>query len=698
MRKQNRNRAFTLETPETPMIRKIVATLLLRFNALPRFVNEHGFYRDSLAQLLGVAHLEEDVLEDRREVIEAVRAVCVQTLKEPADYPETLEANLARLRRIVDLKDLEADLLRFTILLHYSPELDDLFDLFEPLHTARAQMLLAGVLDADYRSIGRILSPRGTLARSGLLGVDRNFGGNSMRSKLDLLSSGFADMMMSYEGEDLYEIFKEAVRRVSAPSLNLEDFSHMAKERSLMLRYMQKAAATRKAGAHILIYGPPGTGKTEWVKTMAAAMDLRLFEISYADEDDEPLNGRNRINAFKSAQYLFGGKRVMLMFDEIEDIFEEANPVSSLFGQKPTPSRKGWFNRILENAPVPTVWISNSIAMMDEAMLRRFDLVVHMPVPPQSKRLQIAKEAFGKRVKEPALRAMAEHPAAAPAVLSRAAEVLALIDPDKKEADTYALTIVSATLEAQGYRPLKKATRIVTGAYDPKLVNCDADLATIADGIARNPSARLCLYGPPGAGKSAFGKWLAGKLDRPCLIKKGSDLLSMWVGGTEANIAAAFDEAERENAVLVFDEIDGFLQDRREAQRSWEVTQVNELLTQMEAFEGVFVATTNLMENLDPASLRRFDLKLRFGYLRPTQAAAMFASTCGQLSLNGEKEGLRIVKSLRTLTPGDFAAVVRQSRFRPLANALELAERLAEECAVKEESPSRTVGFSPKRR
>ncbi|WP_456389992.1 AAA family ATPase [Hydrogenimonas sp.] len=505
-------------------------------------------------------------------------------------------------------------------------------------------------------------------------------------------------MMMSYEGEDLYEIFKEAVRRVSAPSLNLEDFSHMAKERSLMLRYMQKAAATRKAGAHILIYGPPGTGKTEWVKTMAAAMDLRLFEISYADEDDEPLNGRNRINAFKSAQYLFGGKRVMLMFDEIEDIFEEANPVSSLFGQKPTPSRKGWFNRILENAPVPTVWISNSIAMMDEAMLRRFDLVVHMPVPPQSKRLQIAKEAFGKRVKEPALRAMAEHPAAAPAVLSRAAEVLALIDPDKKEADTYALTIVSATLEAQGYRPLKKATRIVTGAYDPKLVNCDADLATIADGIARNPSARLCLYGPPGAGKSAFGKWLAGKLDRPCLIKKGSDLLSMWVGGTEANIAAAFDEAERENAVLVFDEIDGFLQDRREAQRSWEVTQVNELLTQMEAFEGVFVATTNLMENLDPASLRRFDLKLRFGYLRPTQAAAMFASTCGQLSLNGEKEGLRIVKSLRTLTPGDFAAVVRQSRFRPLANALELAERLAEECAVKEESPSRTVGFSPKRR
>jgi len=88
--------------------------------------------------------------------------------------------------------------------------------------------------------------------------------------------------------------------------------------------------------------------------------------------------------------------------------------------------------------------------------------------------------------------------------------------------------------------------------------------------------------------KSAFGKWIANLLDAPLIIKKGSDLLSMWVGGTEKNIANAFEEAERENAVLVFDEVDSFLQDRREANRSWEITQINELLTQMEGFEGGF--------------------------------------------------------------------------------------------------------------
>ncbi|SFV60837.1 ATPase, AAA family [hydrothermal vent metagenome] len=91
----------------------------------------------------------------------------------------------------------------------------------------------------------------------------------------------------------------------------------------------------------------------------------------------------------------------------------------------------------------------------------------------------------------------------------------------------------------------------------------------------------------------------------------------MWVGGTEKNIANAFREAKEEKAVLVFDEVDSFLADRTGAKQSWEVTQVNEMLVQMENFDGIFIATTNLMDNLDRASLRRFDLKLEFSYLKP---------------------------------------------------------------------------------
>ena len=70
------------------------------------------------------------------------------------------------------------------------------------------------------------------------------------------------------------------------------------------------------------------------------------------------------------------------------------------------------------------------------------------------------------------------------------------------------------------------------------------------------------------------------------------------------------------SAVLILDEAASFLADRRDARANWEITQVNELLTQMEAHNGVFICTTNLMERLDPASLRRFVFRgtLRTGF------------------------------------------------------------------------------------
>ena len=139
--------------------------------------------------------------------------------------------------------------------------------------------------------------------------------------------------------------------------------------------------------------------------------------------------------------------------------------------------------------------------------------------------------------------------------------------------------------------------------------------------------------------------------------------------------------------------MDSFLQDRRGAQHSWKVTQVNEMLTQMEGFAGVFIASTNLMGGLDPAALRRFDLKVRLDYLRQDQAWALLLRHCAQLGLPapGATEQARLAH-LRQLTPGDFAAVLRQQRFRPLTRAQALVDALEAECALKP-GDHRAIGF-----
>ncbi len=76
--------------------------------------------------------------------------------------------------------------------------------------------------------------------------------------------------------------------------------------------------------------------------------------------------------------------------------------------------------------------------------------------------------------------------------------------------------------------------------------------------------------------------------------------------------------------MLLLDEADSFLRSRKDAQQSWEITQVNELLTQMESFSGIFICSTNLVTTMDEASLRRFDYKIRFNYLKPEQSWALF--------------------------------------------------------------------------
>ena len=146
---------------------------------------------------------------------------------------------------------------------------------------------------------------------------------------------------------------------------------------------------------------------------------------------------------------------------------------------------------------------------------------------------------------------------------------------------------------------------------------------------------------------------------------------------------------------MLLDEADSFLNNRLEAQRKWEVTQVNELLTQMEAFEGVFICTTNLMEKLDPACLRRFSFKVKFDYMRPEQRWSMFQKELQRLGgyIDTGKAYQTEIMKLEGLTPGDFAVASKQFDLWNIpATADKLFEQLEKE-AVSKGMKCRRIGF-----
>jgi transitional endoplasmic reticulum ATPase len=232
--------------------------------------------------------------------------------------------------------------------------------------------------------------------------------------------------------------------------------------------------------------------------------------------------------------------------------------------------------------------------------------------------------------------------------------------------------------------------------YSLDFVNASENLADLCAGLRSRGRGSLLLYGPPGTGKTAFVHHLAGTLNRPLETKRASEILGSYLGQTEANLARAFRAASAGNAILFLDEADSFLARRENAQRNWEVQQVNELLTQMECFGGILLCATNFVDNLDRAALRRFGATIRFDCLKPAQAGALLRQTLEMLggTASDELTARRAVVGLDKLTAGDFNAARNRWEMLGRAPALEeFVQTLRELCDLKAERRARPIGF-----
>jgi SpoVK/Ycf46/Vps4 family AAA+-type ATPase len=676
----------------------LVRLWLLRFLVLldghHRFITSAGLTCNAIERALGMTVVPSQEsgatfdVEAARAELRALHAAA-ETQAANDGPPHVLKGNIARVQTLVGLTPAEAAVLTFCSLLHTERTLEEVSDWLGRVNAARIGYMLSVLMGVPESQIRDALSPRGTLLKSGLLAVD-TAETYSLTSTLKLISDSFADLVVT-RPVDPVDLLHNMVSAAPPASLGWDDYRHLDQQIDLLHRYLARALDTRRQGVNVFVHGEPGTGKSEMARMLAAKLGVELFEVANEDAQGFAVDGETRLRAYRAAQTFFARRPVLLVFDEVEDVFNDVEP--STGGKSIAQRRKGWINRILEENPVPTLWLSNSVDCLDPAFVRRFDMVLNVTVPPRNARATIIRNVCGQRLAEPVVARLAEASALTPAVVARAASVVHAVCSGW-DATRYGETverIVSDTLRAQGHPPLTPAA--ANHAFDPAMVNVECDLDTLARGLADTKSGRLCLYGPPGTGKSAAGKWLAQQLDMPLVTRRASDLLGSFVGETERNIANAFLEAARERAILQFDEIDSFLQERHGGRQSWEIAAVNEMLTQLESYEGVLVASTNLMDGLDPAALRRFDAKLKFDYLTPAQACALFAAQCATLGLDAaDAATLARIAALQVVTPGDFVAVARRHRLARLRDAREFAALIEAECALKG-NVRRAVGF-----
>ena len=633
---------------------------------------------DDVLDFLGIESKEpkeEEIqnLKNRLEILEKSQISC--ELKD-------LEHNLNLLQKNLGLNSTERDILRFVAIMYNYEVISNACSLLGDLNNIQATKAISKILNLRFGDVQKAFRKDGIFAKTSIVKLENNV--HNLKFKIDVINNNFmCDLFVKCESMD--EIFESAIKPCSKTNLTTKNYPHIKEDVKILLSFLKNAVSKKQKGVNVLLYGSAGTGKTELSKVIASELNLKLYEVAYDDEYGYATEDR-RLRSYCLAQNVLSAESNLLMYDEAEDIFNTNNDEKRQYG-------KAFINRSLETNELPTIWITNNIYCMDEAVVRRFNLAIEIGIPTEDVRAKIIKKYSENLIDSKLVKKLAKNDFIAPALISNASVVVSNLNTkDKNKAFE---RVINNTLKAQGYEEIRdyNPRDDLPSSYDPNFVNSDCDLNELIQGIKESKSARICLYGVPGTGKSAYAKFIAKSLKKPIIIKKGSNLLSMFVGGTEKNIALAFKEAKEKHAVLVFDEVDSFLQDRGMATRSWEVTQVNEMLVQMESFDGIFIATTNLIDNLDKACLRRFDLKLEFGYLLPEQSQNLFKKDCTLLKVKFDENAAKKVSNLGLLTPGDFASVRRQAKFRPIKNGDDFCHRLELEVALKNEEKSAKIGF-----
>ena len=542
---------------------------------------------------------------------------------------------------------------------------------------------LARMLDVSTGTLRRRLAMDSPLVRSGLVSVEDD-GDFKLLERLQRLAHAPAR-----SGVDVQQLLFD---RAPTAELEWSDFDHVAAGRDHVARLIKGALERGERGVNVLLYGPPGTGKTQFCRTLANRLGITMYSIGEADERGrEPTRGE-RLQELRLAQRVLGrSRRSILLFDEMEDLLSDPNSVLRwLFGgghggRRNTSGSRVFLHRLLEETGVPTLWTTNAARETCPAVLRRMMYALELRKPSPRVRARIWSRQLkrhGIPSAESDVQALAREFDITPGVAAGATAAARVIDGGNVA--TVRQGVLSLARLLHGEKPPQRAP----GEFDPALIRAQTDPVELADRLSEQGARRfsLCLQGPPGSGKSAFVRFLAERIGIEVVQKRASDLMSMWVGETEKLVAEAFAEARDQEHFLVFDEADSLLADRRFAHRSWEISQVNEMLTWMETHPLPFACTTNFGEHLDPATLRRFDFKLCLDFLAPDQAVAAFRVF---FSLDAPSA----VRELAGATPGDFAVVRRRAEILgKLDDAKSLAAMLREECDAKPNRPRR-IGF-----
>ena len=610
------------------------------------------------------------------------------------DAPTTLESNIAEFQKMFHLDDIETELCIFLFITTNWRESSAFFEDYLECHRYSGRKWLASALDCRESDLAASIG--GKLDQIGILDSE------TYRSCLELKT----DFVQKLQNLTPVEFRNQFIKKTRCDLIPLD--SHMI-EPDITSSLLKMLSFKPETSTHILLYGPPGTGKTSYAYGIATKLGLECYQMDHASKDN---SGSRRAAITACVNIASETENALFVADDC-DLVLNTRGSWAIFGE--TPDRS-WLHEVLEKPGVRMIWIVNCVHNIEESVARRFALSVHFKPFTRSQRAQlwhsiIKKHKVKRYFKDADIEQLAGRFTVSAGVIDNAIRKAA--ESHKRSScnlrNSVILSLESHTTLSQGGMKQSVSTLgrdtfnhegvSLSGTDVKSLLN---ELKSFVEYSRERKSEEpgsmsLLFHGSPGTGKSALARHIATHLEKEVVFKRASDLFSKWVGETEQNIKAAYQEAQAREAVLIFDEADSLIFGRDRAEHSWELSFTNEFLTWMESFNGIQIFTTNRIRDLDSASLRRFSHKIEFGYLKPEGNAIFYRSYLAPLITKKPDESVnQRLGIIDNLAPGDFKSVRDRFRFRKRESISHsaLVSALEEESGLKlKHSGSSRIGF-----
>lgn len=477
--------------------------------------------------------------------------------------------------------------------------------------------------------------------------------------------SGITDWAIEYlAGIKRGDASNEYFKKENDSALSISDFDIPAGELMILNTLMKS-----RKGFNILLYGEPGTGKTSLAKAFAKEHGKELLTVRIPETDDI----KDMMKSIYATLNFAEKDNSIVLIDEADEVL---NSDGHYFFRRSTS--KSWINDLLENHKKKTIWITNQFYRIHPSTMRRFSFSMEFKKFTIKNRMKVltaelAKKGFDGYFSDEELNGLCRTYSVNAGGIVDAIKILNISRRSNKESALKQIRTMLASHEKVTSMGMGKNMKVKDfKSYSLNGLNCSENPEAVISSLKRyetlkagdktryNQSVSLLLYGMPGTGKSEFVYYLGHTLGKEVILRRASDIQSMWVGQTEKNIADAFQEAQQDGSILFFDEADTFLFPRKDAVRSWEKSFTNEILTQLEGYSGIVAFATNDMDGLDHAALRRFKFKVEFRPLT-SEGVLDFYSVLFKPLLPEDSplsdDDVRELKGINNLTPGDFAAV-----------------------------------------